>query len=777
MLFCEDMKRLGLLITLWIFAWVIPFMTAVAQTSSPSPLIKSIVINGNERIEDQAIQSKINSAVGKTLDKKTIAQDIINVYETRFFEHIRADFTEGVLTFVVKERAVISELNFVGNKALDNDELTEAIDVKTFQLFDRNAIEEAMAKIQKAYEEKGFYLTKVSYKVEELKEPPGSIRLKIIIDEKSKIKIKAVRFIGNNNLTDDFLSTNMVTKPVGFFGMGGAFKEDGLERDHELLRFLYLNEGYAQVKIDEPIVNVTPDKKGIEIIFRIDEGPKYKIGRIEFNGDLLKTRDEFLEIMKSDDQEYFEQQVIMKDMAAIQAVYGDEGYAYANIVPRPVMNDETAIMNIMFEISKGEKVRMGEINILGNSKTRDKVIRRQIRLIEGELYNETKKRESIANINRLGYFKNVDFQPVTSTAPDVMDVNVKVEETSTGTLNFGVGFGGFQGFSVQGSVSQTNLFGRGESLNMSVNISENIDRIFNLNYTDPYFLDTDWSLGVDAYYTTRFLPDFREYRGGGAFRLGRRHGDYWRTSFRYKLDKTFLKFGSNPYRDIYPVEDEEASEGLMSSLTGTIEYDRRNNRMFPTDGFYSNLSLEVGGLGGDLNYSEFTFNVRYYEPIVGSLIFRNNFVYGLLFPNGSNIVPINQRYRLGGPNTIRGYNFFTISKRKYSPTAFSELTGVTNGDPFWLAHRPVGGTQQLYYNVELEWGLVKEAGIKGVVFYDIGYADDGIHFDDLKSSFGAGIRWISPMGPLRFEWGFPVNPDERFGEKNVNFDFSIFSTF
>lgn len=746
------------------------------STASQAQIVKSVAVDGNQRIEDQAILSKVNSQAGQNLDPKQVAKDIHNLYESRFFDHIKADFTDGVLTYVVKERAVIAELIFTGNKALDSDELSEAINVKAFQLLDQNLLDEAIAKIQKAYEEKGFYLTRATYEVEALKQPPGAVKLKIVIDERRKIKVKRVRFIGNENLTDSFLSARMLTKPVGWFGMGGAFKEESLERDNELLRFLYLNEGYAQVKIDPPRVNITPDKKGIEVVFKLEEGPRYKIGQIDFQGDLLKTKEEFLDVLKVDNEKYFSQQVIMQDMSEIQAIYGDEGYAYANIIPRPIMNDDSAVMDIVFDINQGEKITIGEINISGNTKTRDKVIRRQIRLIEGELYNETKKRESLANINRLAYFKEVDLQPVTSSgADDVMDINVNVEETSTGTLNFGVGFGGWQGFSVQGSMNQINLFGRGESLGFSVNWTENIDRLFNLNYTDPFFLDTDWSFGFDLYQSIRLLPDFRERRAGGALRLGRRYGDYWRTSLRYKLDKTFLEFGSNAFRDIYPVSDERASEGLTSSLTATLEYDRRNNRMFPTDGFYSSASFEYAGIGGDLKYSELLLNARFYQPIYGSLIFRNNIVYGALFANGSGIIPINQLYRIGGPNTIRGYNFFTVARRRFSNQALSSLAGVPNA--WYLAHRPYGGTQQAYYNAELEWGLVKEAGIKGVVFFDIGYADDSLVLDELKSSYGAGIRWISPMGPLRFEWGFPTSPDERYGEKKVNFDFSIQSTF
>lgn len=759
------------------------------QNSAPAPKsaynpnfserILNVLVSGNQRIEDEAILTKIKSKPGRNLDPEVIAKDLRRIFKTGFFDDVTADFSKGILTFEVNERKIIQELDYIGNSEIDDDELAEAIDVKAFQLLDEASIEIALQKIKKSYEDKGFFLTQVDYKVEELTEPAGAVKLKIIINEKKKVKIKKVRFIGNKGLTEETLKARMLTKPASLFG-GGNYKEEDVERDYELLKFLYLNEGYAQIKIDPPKTLVSPDKSGIEILFKIDEGPKFKIGEITFKGDLLKTPEEFLEIMESDEKEYFSQQVIMKDLSEIQAIYGDEGYAYANIVPRPIMNAKTEIMDLVFEIDKGEKVYIGEIKITGNTKTRDKVIRRELKLIEGELYNETSKRNSVANLNRLGFFKTVDLQPITESGEaNTMDLNVQVEETSTGTLNLGVGFGGFQGFAVQGSMNQTNLFGEGKNVGFSINWSENVNRLFNLNYTDPYFLDTRWSFGVDVYQTLRFLPDFQETRVGGAIRLGRMLTDFWRTSVRYRLDDTELGFDEgNRLGDLYPPEDDKKSEGFTSSLTWFLEYDRRNNRMFPTAGFYSNFSFEYAGLGGDLNYSETSLNFRYYKPIIGSLVWRNNFVYGFLASNESGrSLPIGQLYRLGGANTIRGYDWFTIARRRKSDDAFNRLTSQGDINAAFKQFRPFGGTQQFYYNLEFEWAMVQEAGIKGVVFFDVGQAEDDLAVDRLKSAYGAGIRWISPLGPLRFEWGFPIDPDERFGEENVVFDFSISSTF
>ena len=238
-------------------------------TNSEPQTILSILVDGNQRIEDEAILSKIKSKIGSKIDDVKIAQDLRNIFKTGYFEDVSVDFTSGVLTYGVVERKIIQELDYVGNSELDDDEIAEVIDVKAFQLLDEASIEAALLKIQKSYEDKGFFLTQVSYKVEDLTDPPGAVKLKIIIDEKKKVKIKRVRFIGNKGLTDDTLKARMLTKPGNLFG-GGNYKEEDIDRDFELIKFLYLNEGYAQVKIDPPKTLVSPDKSGIEVIFKIE---------------------------------------------------------------------------------------------------------------------------------------------------------------------------------------------------------------------------------------------------------------------------------------------------------------------------------------------------------------------------------------------------------------------------------------------------------------------------------------------------------------------------
>jgi outer membrane protein insertion porin family len=557
--------------------------------------------------------------------------------------------------------------------------------------------------------------------------------------------------------------------------MSGSFQKETLNRDREVLGYIYRNEGYAQVKVSPATVALTRDKRGLTVTYFIEEGEKYKIGEISFTGDVDFEEKELLKDVKIDEEKYFSQAVLIGDIAKVQAKYGDEGYAYANVVPRPDMNKETRIVNIAFDINKGEKVRIGEINVTGNTNTRDKVVRRELRIFEGELYNETEKRKSLANVRRLGFFDNVEFQSqVSPEGTDVMDINVDVKERSTGQLNIGAGYGGFQGFTLQGSVQQANFLGRGINFGLNLNYSQNTEQLFNLSVTDPYFMDTNYSLGFDAYSALRRIIDYDENKIGASFALGRRYNDFMMASLRYRFQKVNITRNPNAFDDVFTDELIEDSEGYSSGVTASLTYDKRNDRQFPTDGYFGRASLEQTGLGGDISYTKAAFNFRYYKPIYGSLIWRNNVNYGWVGAGG-NEVPVNELYRLGGPNNVRGFDFFSIAERRFSDQALT--VARTDGLSDENAFIPFGGTQQFYYNLEFEWNLVKEAGIKGVVFFDVGMANDDFDMDTLKSAYGFGFRWNSPMGPLRFEWGFPINPNTNIGERTQDFQFSIMQAF
>jgi outer membrane protein insertion porin family len=462
----------------------------------------------------------------------------------------------------------------------------------------------------------------------------------------------------------------------------------------------------------------------------------------------------------------------------VQAKYGDLGYAFANVIPRTRVREQDREVDITFEIDKGNKVYIGKINVIGNTKTRDKVLRRELRIREGELYHETRKRESFDNIKRLGYFEEVNFNVKTPKGHnDLIDIDIVVKERNTGTIQVGAGYSSFQGFVLNGQVNQINLNGRGQKLGASVDISKK-QSLFKFSFTEPYFNDTEWSLGGDIYQSRRVLPEYSETKKGGAVRVGHPLAPYLDGYLRYKLDDTDLKLDEqlgDP--QLMPVE---SARGITSSVTATLEYDKRDDRFAPTKGVFSSLSLEYAGLGGDKKYTKGFANFRFYKKMFWDIVWRNNFAYGFISSNEKGTdVPFNELFLLGGANSLRGFDWYSVGKRKFSNRAYAsaQAAGLTGQDAYNAALRPFGGMQQIYYNLEFQFNLINEAGIKGVVFYDIGDANDSLTITDLRQDVGFGFRWFSPIGPLRFEWGFPLDRKEQFKEDPVNFQFAIGSPF
>ena len=736
--------------------------------------VKNLKFLGLNRIEQSSVLDKITFKVGDKVDQNQVTEDVRRLFQTGFFYNIEVDLTASTLTYTFEEKPVVKKINFSGNKALDDEELSEELGLKLNELLDVNKINLGLEKVSQKYIEKGYYLVKTSFSTETNEDSSKNLNIKI--SEGDKVKIDKVNLIGNKALSDKKIKSVMALKETGLFNMGGSFQKEAMLRDKDVIAYIYQNEGYANVQVADPQVMLTPDKRSLIVNFYINEGDKYKVGGINFIGDVDFKNEELLDLVSISSKEFFSREALIQDVQKLQAKYGDLGYAYANISPIPKFNNNEKIVDFDFKISKGALVRIGEMDVVGNSITRDKVVRRELRIYEGELYNETAKRKSLANVRRLGFFDNVEFQTKSSDIDaSLMDIDIDVEERQTGQLNIGAGYGGFQGFTLQGSVQQTNFLGYGINFGANINYAQRFQEIFNINITDPYFRDTDYSLGLNIYSSQRFVIDFQDLKKGGGLTLGRRFSDFFSASLRYKFEKVNLRSNSNTIADVFTEDRLSDAEGYSSGVTASAVYDKRNDRRFPTKGYFGRLSLEQTGIGGQVNYSKLSANARFYKPLVGSLVWRNNLVFGMV--NSPGLVPVNELYRLGGPNNVRGYDFFSIAQRVQSRDGLNAAIAAGLNHPEEWAQVPLGGVQQLYYNLEFEWGLVKEAGIRGVVFFDAGIANDDIKIEDFRASWGLGVRWNSPMGPLRFEWGFPLNPNKKIGEGEQDFQFSIMQSF
>jgi len=773
--------------------------TAQAQTkskktkavTSKSPektyTITSIDVIGLKKIEKDAVIAKLFSKVGDTYSEQAVKKDIQNIFAMNYFVQIEAQkqITDQsvALTYKIIEKPVIAEILFEGQSEIKTEDLETQSGLKTYEVISFNKIQTAVEKLLKYYEDKGFYLAKIEPVIQDVQKDE-TVKVKFLITENDKVKVKKITFIGNKQLKDFQLKDRLFTKEAGFFSgvsNSGSFKQEAFDQDIQVLKYLYWNQGFLQVKIDRPLVTVTPDKKSIYITYHIEEGEQYSVGDVDFSGDLLFPKSELYEAIKIKDNGIFSVEVMRKDITDLQAKYGDLGYAFANVIPRYNFRDKDRKVDLIFEFEKGNKVYFGDITVTGNSKTRDKVVRRELKIEEGELYNETRKRQSQENIQRLGFFEEVSFK--TSTPVDKQDqlnIEIVVKERNTGQIQLTAAYGNVQGFSLGGSVQQNNFRGLGQSLEARIDASKN-RQDYKLALTDPYFMDTRWSSGFDIFYLEnkeRINYDIR--KSGGNVRFGHPvWGDYTRAYLRYRLDKTDLFKNDNTDPYIFPLD---TAQGVTSALQATIEYDTRNDRFSPSKGIFTDLSYERTGFGGDLRYQEFSTHFRFYYNLFWDVIWRNNLAYSNIQPiEIGGTVPFSETYQMGGPYTLRGFGSGGVGKRVFSQFRYTNLTnsssvfyrpGISEADRQRLSYVNVGGTKQVLYQSEVQFPLIKEAGLSGVAFYDIGQAEDEIVSSKFLSDVGIGFRWMSPLGLLRFEWGWPLKTDD-YNSDSVNFEFSI----
>jgi outer membrane protein insertion porin family len=710
-------------------------------------IIKKIEVKGNRKIEKDAIIEKLLSKEGESLSRDKVHDDIVALHKLGYFDSVSVDYEGGTLTYTLKERPTIQRIIFFGNDQITTDDLKALLTVKAYDLYDENIVRESVRKLTQHYEEKGYYLAKVTYETRYNKERDG-VELLFKVREYDKVRIRKISFIGNTAFSDDQLKRTLRnTQEGGFFSWmsgSGNFKELEFKSDlQQGLLFWYLNEGYVRFKYDTPIVTVSEDKKWVYITIKVTEGKRYKLSTVDFGGDLLFPKEELHDSLILKEGAYFALGKRNQDVVALTEKYQDLGYANVNVIPQMDINDENLTIATTYEFEKGTLVRYGRINIKGDTKTRDKVIRRELKIREGELYSGTGMRESKENVERLGFFEQgkVEFQTSSPPGrPDIMDVTILVKEHPTGQFQLGAGYSTQSKFFFTTSVAETNFLGRGQDLRFSAQVAaDRKNRSFSISFTEPYVYDSLWSAGGDLYSTVSTVPEkYIEFRKGLGARFGHPLGEYTRLYFGYRLEQFRLSDVADPIVKL----NQSREEGTLSSVTASIQYDRRNNRMDPTGGYFLSWGHEVAGLGGNRRFVRTTGDARYYKRIWDEFVFRTKVEAGNVTNTDGNGIQSAERFYLGGPSNLKGYRFPTVGPRQ-------NILGAT---------LYTGAQNQAFYIAEIEYPIVKDIGLKAVVFYDIGDAFNKISEVDLRQDYGWGLRWFSPLGPLRFEWGYPINP-------------------
>ncbi|MDQ3334732.1 MAG: outer membrane protein assembly factor BamA [Myxococcota bacterium] len=767
--------------------------------------IERVQFRGNRKVEDDAIRVQLLSKEGTLLDAAKLREDLRSMWKMGFFADIDVEAevrqSGGVtITFAVKEKPSIRKVLVAGQSELGMDKINEVIDLELDAIVDISKVKKNRDKISELYVQKGFYLATVDWEVKPVNEAEIDVYFKV--DEKAKVKIRDVQFIGNSTITDDELRGAIATRrqdAMGFLNDSGTYSQEAFERDLLLVSAYYWDRGYANVKVGAPQLRLSRDKQYMYLSIPVDEGPIFTIGSVNFKGDLIGSADKNLDKVKIRAGVKFSRTMIAEDREKLSNFYQDQGYAYANVLPLTKVDLPNRKINLTFEVARGKRAYYERINIRGNSKTRDKVIRREMRISEGEMFNNTNLEVSKRRITALGFFENVVVSTKRGSSDEFVEVNVEVVERPTGTFQIGAGFSSVENFIAQAQISQNNLFGRGQTLALQAQLSS-LRQLFLLRFVEPYFLDTQWTFAFDLYNQSRGFGTFYRNASGGTLTWGYPLSYEARAFLTYKLEDVSISTGSGGIANLgatsVPIEATSVANlfrgGVTSSLRTSLSWDSRNNRLFPTGGWHHTVFAEYAGdvTGSENKFIRWGGFTRHYRPIWGPFILKLNTELGVTTSTDPLGVPISERYLVGGIYDIRGY-----APRSLGPQLLTQPPGDVGQA---LGSLPLGGNMQIIFNSEVEFPLFKKVGISGVVFFDMGNAYNledrycsglqrknssiSIKFDPcfrlpdslttgLRKSVGFGFRWFSPIGPLRFEWGIPL--DKQRNEDPLVFEFTI----
>lgn len=745
-------------------------------------VILDIKIRGNKKVETQAILMNIKSQKGDALDPNIIRNDIINLFDLGYFSDIKVykkQFDTGiVLIYDLKEKPSIGQIVFEGLKELKEEDLKSKFQTKLYTIFNEASVTYDMRLIEKQYIDKGYYLVKVNYRTENLGE--NQIKLIFVIDTGDIIRVGSVELLGNKYFSDlDIINKFAIrpyTRSAAFSSQLSLFNNDFLTRDLEFLAFYYRDNGFAKVKVGQPVKILDIDRKYMRVIFSLDEGPQYYIGDMDISKDVLFDKKDLLSTMKLKTNGLFRYSYLQQDIEMLRNKYGDLGYAFVDINPKHSFNDSTypPRVNLDYEISKGDKVYFGTFNILGNSKTRDNVIRREMQVADGGIYEATKLVESKKNIERLGFFEEVQF--IRKRDPEksnTLNYDIKVKEKPTGQLQASIGYTPGPSYSQsnwvgQGNYKEENQSGKGWKTSLSFKWNGQKSYVLSAGFTDPRVNDSVWSLGLRTSLENSVRPitediEIEEKSVGASISIGRKIIEFLHGYLTYKINKLSVK------TDTYII-DMFKEEGISSSLTLQLNLDNTNNYIDPTEGSILNFYQTISGgiLGGSFNYLESSIEGVYFYPIDFTQSFRTFFKFfskfSYIYPLTNSVVPMSRRYRLGGAYDLRGYAYNQISPHFNiirSPERYSSSRYAKGGDKMLLG--------QLEYFIP----LIQEAGIRAVVFFDIGRVYDDNESIELKgfySDVGWGIRWLTPIAPFRFEWAYPIERKNKLGTMNFGFN-------
>ncbi len=727
-----------------------------------SKTLTAVTVTGNRRMDDEGILRNIKSQPGNKFSAEAVKNDIYTIFSMGYFDDVIADLRETktglTLNFKVAEKPFVKNVTVVGNEHLSQETIDEHMTIKKNTILNHTATMENAEIIRLLYLQDGYYLANVTPEVT-VEGLDATVTFQV--KEGPKVKIQRITLIGNKAFSTRKLKKLLKTKevsPISFATGSGKFNEYVFEQDLRKLMNYYYDRGYLKAEIIDKKVLLQDDKRWFYITIAISEGDRYRIGSIKIEGDIVTDKKNILKALDIKTKSIFDKSALKEGISALTELYGDKGFANADFNTKTDLDTENKTVALTIEIKKGVPVYIERIGIVGNTRTRDKVIRRELEFAEGDLFSSTKLKESRKNIKRLGYFESVEIEKSPGVASNRLKLDVDVIEQPTGAISFGLGYSTSEKIITNASISQNNFLGTGLKLNLNGTLSaRSSNYVFSI--TEPWLFNRPLSAGIDLFDTSKIYPDFSIDRQGLNLRFGFPISKRTTRGFiTYRFEKT----------DVTDVEDnasktirDQEGNSTVSSITPFIKHDSRDDLFFPTEGKVITFSTEFAGsfLGGNKDYIKHEVSAATFISMPWDTVFSTRAVLGYAYSlNSDEEVPIFEKYYLGGINSLRGYESRSVGTK-------DSVTGEV-----------LGGDTKILLNTEIVFPILPQERFRGVVFFDIGNAFDGsFKVADLKKGVGVGIRWFSPMGPIRLEWGF--NLDQEDDEESSVWEFTIGSMF
>lgn len=734
-------------------------------------VVKDIRVEGIQRTEAGTVFSYLPVKVGETMDDDLAAQAIKSLYNTGFFKDVRIEAENNVLIVTVQERSAIAQIDFSGNKSFPTDKMKEGlkqIGLAEGQIFDKSQLDRAEQEVKRQYLSQGKYGATVKAVVSPLERNRVAVRFDI--EEGAVSKIRDINIVGNQAFTmDDLRAQFLLTTPnwMSWWNKDDQYSKQKLNADLETLRSFYMNQGYLEFNIDSTQVSITPDKKDIYITVNLTEGEKYKISEVKLAGETLMPEDELRQLMQVQAGDTFSRDKVTQTSKALSDRLSNDGYAFSNVNAVPELNKEQHTAAFTFFIDPGKRVYVRRINIVGNTRTRDEVIRREVRQLESAWYAANKINRSKERITRTDFFSDVNVEtPAVPGTADQVDLNISVTEKSTGSVQFGAGLSSNEGVVFGVTVNQNNFLGTGNRVSAQVNTGK-VNTTYSLSYTDPYFTPDGVSRGIDLYRrdvntSSLSVGSYNTSSYGAGVRFGIPLNERDGINFGLAADFTKVTLSSSSpqqYRDFCNNDSGCSSDSLM--LTAGWAHDSRDNIMFTTNGVIQRLTGEVSLPGLDLEYYKIDYKHAWFKEVYKGFTFMLNGEIGYADAYGSKNYPFFKNFYMGGVNSVRGYENGSLGPKSTS-----------SGQEF-----ATGGTKRLLGNAELYLpipGLKDSKQFKLSVFADAGNVfgiNDPYDIGELRYSAGLSVGWLSPFGPLKLVFAKPLN--SKTGDKTEAVQFQM----